>query len=771
MEKVFHFWQPSINLHESGWISELSKRGFEVNVYIDGANRSDDFRGQGCDYGCANVLYVSNRELPSHVDIFELAKNGNFHIFTGVKEFALNKYYFDFLAKINAGAKIIYLSESKDTRGWRGALRFFRDTIVDRKRLKHVDAFLCMGKKGVDWFSSLGVSADKLFEFLYCVPSDFDSHTNSSLDSSSCVKFAFVGQLINRKNPEILLEAANILRAEGFDFEIDIYGAGDRFTFLKNRIKELKLEPYVKLIGAVSNGLIRKNLLREDVLILPSLWDGWGAVVNEALLSGCSVIVSDSCGASSLAPSFKNISVFRRGSLLDLVYAMRSAILNGSISNTHREKNKKHAVSLIGPIAVTNYFLAVIATLDRNKEPKPSLPWASRHSVALSYHFFPHYRSAILEGLALDSRFAINFLADDKSDSIDRSIKIWKPKLSLNFSVIPVVRLFGKFYFQPGLWSAIFESKTNCVVLLADINNISIWYVALLCRAFGIRVLFWTHGWVDSRERGLKAKFRYGFLSLASGLLLYGRRAKKILVDKGYDSDSIWVIYNSLNYSLQLECRMKNVGCGDEVRRRIFGSASIPVVGCISRLGAVRRIDLIIDALRILDNQGKKVALLLIGDGPERSALESQAKSYGIPLYCAGELYDENQIAPLIMSTCLTVAPGKVGLTAMHSLAYGIPVITTRNSDVQMPESEAIIDGVTGGFFDHNSVEDIASSIDKWTCSVEVDSNIQRSCISIIEKFYNASYQADVFFDAVINNSSLESYSPIELGEFCEDIS
>lgn len=771
MKKVFHFWQPAVNLHESGWISELSQRGYEVNVYIDRASRSDDFRGQGCNYGSANVLYISNKELPSHLDVFELAKIGNIHIFTGVKEFALNKHYFDRLVKIRSGAKILYLSESKDTRGWRGALRFLRDKIVDRNRLKHVDAFLCMGKKGVDWFSSLGVSSDRLFEFLYCVPADFAGQPIGPLDSASCVKFSFVGQLIKRKNPEILLEAASILREEGARFRLDIYGAGERFVFLKNRIKDLKLEPYVNLIGAVNNGVIRSKLLGEDVLILPSLWDGWGAVVNEALLSGSSVIVSDSCGAASLAPSFKNISVFRRGSLADLVFAMRLAISNGPISNANREINRRCAISLIGPIAVTDYLLSVIDALDHKSDPRPALPWANRYSVALSYHFFPHYRSAIFERLMLDSRFNINFLADEKSDSIDRSIKVWSPKLSLNFSVLPVVRVCGRFYFQPGLCSAIFGLKPDCVVLLADINNISIWLVAVLCRVLGVRVLFWTHGWIDSREHGLRALLRYTFLSIASGLLLYGRRAKKILIDKGYPPDRIWVIYNSLNYSLQSECRERFGGCGDEVRQRIFGAPSIPVVGCISRLGAVRRIDLIIDALKVLGNRGKKVALLLIGDGQERSALEAHAKNCGILLYCAGELYDETQIAPLIMSTCLTVAPGKVGLTAMHSLAYGIPVITTRDSDVQMPESEAIIDGVTGGFFDHGSVEDIASTIDKWTSSVNVDSVVRRSCISVIEKFYNSHRQVDIFFDAVANKSSLESYFPIELKEFHNEIS
>ena len=51
-----------------------------------------------------------------------------------------------------------------------------------------------------------------------------------------------------------------------------------------------------------------------DVFILPSVYDGWGAVVNEALQVGCYVIVSDACGASDLVKNNPRIGrAFRHG--------------------------------------------------------------------------------------------------------------------------------------------------------------------------------------------------------------------------------------------------------------------------------------------------------------------------------------------------------------------------------------------------------------------------------------------------------------------------
>lgn len=55
-----------------------------------------------------------------------------------------------------------------------------------------------------------------------------------------------------------------------------------------------------------------------------------------------------------------------------------------------------------------------------------------------------------------------------------------------------------------------------------------------------------------------------------------------------------------------------------------------------------------------------------------------------------GSVYDEQAISDLLTDVDICVAPGDVGLTCMHSLVYGTPVIIHDNPDFQMPEYEAI---------------------------------------------------------------------------------
>jgi hypothetical protein len=115
-----------------------------------------------------------------------------------------------------------------------------------------------------------------------------------------------------------------------------------------------------------------------------------------------------------------------------------------------------------------------------------------------------------------------------------------------------------------------------------------------------------------------------------------------------------------------------------------------------------------------------------------------------------GACYDEHRIAELISASTVTVAPGKVGLTAMHSMVYGVPVITHSDADDQMPEWEAIIPGVTGALFARDSVEGLEAAIREWTRDPWPSEPTRRACESIIDRFWNPHVQRRLIEHAVL---------------------
>jgi glycosyltransferase involved in cell wall biosynthesis len=134
-----------------------------------------------------------------------------------------------------------------------------------------------------------------------------------------------------------------------------------------------------------------------------------------------------------------------------------------------------------------------------------------------------------------------------------------------------------------------------------------------------------------------------------------------------------------------------------------------------------------------------------VGDGSVRPELEALATASGVRTHFAGETYREEEIGLCLMMADAVVAPGNVGLTAMHALAYGVPVITHSDFTAQMPEFEAIRPGVSGAFFRRNDVGDLVRVIREWLDAHPVrDHRVEEACRGIVSACYSPDVQAEI---------------------------
>jgi glycosyltransferase involved in cell wall biosynthesis len=270
----------------------------------------------------------------------------------------------------------------------------------------------------------------------------------------------------------------------------------------------------------------------------------------------------------------------------------------------------------------------------------------------------------------------------------------------------------------------------------------------------GKQVLFWTHGWLQ--EKGwLREVIKKRFLNLADVLLLYGERAKVIGTRMGISPERMLVIYNSLDYMRQKRIR-DEIRDEDlvELRSKMFGESTTPYAICTARLTPSCAFELLLSAQAILRQQDKIVNIVLVGDGPERKRLESLAKSKSLPVVFFGACYDEMVIAPLIRAANVTVSPGKVGLTAIHSLTYGTPVISHDDLDHQAPEVEAIIPDQNGDLFRRDDAEDLAKVLWKWCGRSWCDAEQREGCYEVIERKYNPASQKRTIEAALFGGQS-----------------
>jgi len=156
---------------------------------------------------------------------------------------------------------------------------------------------------------------------------------------------------------------------------------------------------------------------------------------------------------------------------------------------------------------------------------------------------------------------------------------------------------------------------------------------------------------------------------------------------------------------------------------------------------------LLVDALNELHLNKSPCNLILIGKQTDETDIQDLIAKYGLEkhVWNYGPCYDEKLLGELIYNANLCVSPGNVGLTAMHSLVYGTPVITQNNFKSQMPEFEAIKPGVTGDFFIEDSVEDLCSKILNWTnVGKEKRDSIRENCYQVIHEKYNPHNQIEI---------------------------
>lgn len=104
-------------------------------------------------------------------------------------------------------------------------------------------------------------------------------------------KFLFIGRLTKVKNLKLLIDVFNTLK----DYQLTIIGIGEEEEYLKSISND-----NIKFTGAIDNINIRPYFLQNDVLILPSVMEPWGLVVEESLYFGLPVIISMNCGSKDL---------------------------------------------------------------------------------------------------------------------------------------------------------------------------------------------------------------------------------------------------------------------------------------------------------------------------------------------------------------------------------------------------------------------------------------------------------------------------------------
>lgn len=250
-------------------------------------------------------------------------------------------------------------------------------------------------------------------------------------------------------------------------------------------------------------------------------------------------------------------------------------------------------------------------------------------------------------------------------------------------------------------------------------------------------------------KTGLAKWLNKTYHKLSSYVLLYGEYSKANMLREGFPEKKLKLIYNSLDYDQQLTVRKKLHP--SSIYQDHFGN-TLPVLLYIGRIQKVKRLDLLITALQTLKADGEPCNLVIIGKDVDGTNLSSMVADQALNdhVWFYGPSYDEAEIGGLMYNADLVVSPGPIGLTAIHAMTYGVPVITHDQFSLQMPEHEVVLKGITGDFYKIYDVADLVAKIKAWIhLSPEDRAQVRKNAYTIVDSKYNPHYQIQLLKELI----------------------
>ena len=208
----------------------------------------------------------------------------------------------------------------------RGLVRKYHDHIRYRKDEVYM---LCSGGYVASDFHLIGAYPDKMFKWGYFPETkhlDVDNLMESKTGKGiTPIKILWAGRFLDWKHPELAVRLAQVLKQEGWNFQLEIIGGGEMQGQLQQEIREKGLMDVITCSGYQPPEKVREAMEKSRIFLFTSDYqEGWGVVLNEAMNSGCAVVASHAIGAVPfLLQHRENGLIFRSRDLEDLVRQTR----------------------------------------------------------------------------------------------------------------------------------------------------------------------------------------------------------------------------------------------------------------------------------------------------------------------------------------------------------------------------------------------------------------------------------------------------------------
>jgi len=360
-----YFWQNCVSPHQLPYIKELYGDSRVEKVYIISPvwNLSGRAKMGWSENGKSeNVEFIIAPDDIKIINLLSQSPKNSVHLFSGIRadEFVFKCFRISLRYTLKRGL----ITEPPFDYKKPLLLHYIRFWAFDYKYISKINYVFAISRKAFNYYSTWS-QRWKIFPFCYAVETKGEIYKKIKTDT---IRFLYVGSLIKLKNVMLLLMAFKQIQARN-KLRLMIIGDGNEKKKLIQYTENNNLVNKVEFWGNQPMSVVHGKMPDYDVLVLPSMRDGWGAVVNEGLQSGLFVITSSNCGAKELIENSKRGLVFKNNNLASLTNSLNYCIKNIEQIRSERNERIKWTENIKGA-AIAKYL---VDCLCEDNDPNP--PW------------------------------------------------------------------------------------------------------------------------------------------------------------------------------------------------------------------------------------------------------------------------------------------------------------------------------------------------------------------------------------------------------------
>jgi glycosyltransferase involved in cell wall biosynthesis len=279
--------------------------------------------------GAGSLLGLCNPRL------WKIVQEGNFDAALCFTGYRCATFWIAWLAAMSSRTAFLFGTDSttlapRDGRSWKTVLK----KLIWPRLFRLADQVIVPSSDSRDLMLSLGVPGDRVTLTPYSVDNDWWIQQAASVDrnairaawgaSSSDLVILFCAKLQPWKRPLDLIRA--FAKASLPNAMLVYAGEGPLRPQLESEAISLGIVSRVRFLGFVNQSQLPAVFSSADLMVLPSEYEPFGVVVNEAMCCGCPVIASDRIGAAHdlIAPVCTEF-IYPVGNIYELASILKSA--------------------------------------------------------------------------------------------------------------------------------------------------------------------------------------------------------------------------------------------------------------------------------------------------------------------------------------------------------------------------------------------------------------------------------------------------------------